>query len=260
MTLAGYAEASTPKVLFFDLETAPNLAYVWGHYEQNVIRHVQEWFVLCAGYRWAHETRTHVIAQPDFNGYSPACNDDSQVVQALWQLFDQADILVAHNGDRFDVKKANARFVEQGLTPPSPYKTVDTLKVARQQFMFNSNKLGDLATHLGLGGKAPTFGFDTWTGCMAGDTTAWARMTKYCKRDIDLLVSVYLRLRPWMKSHPNLNVFTGLSNCPTCGHHKLMKRGMAHTRTMTYQRYCCQGCGAYSRGRAAATVTRPGVV
>ena len=30
------------KVLFFDIETAPNLSYVWGQWQQDVIDHAQE--------------------------------------------------------------------------------------------------------------------------------------------------------------------------------------------------------------------------
>ena len=251
----------SPRVLFFDIETAPNLSYVWGHYDQNVIRHEREWYIMCYSAKWQGEREIIVDALDDYPDYYKDHENDIRVVQNLWDLLDSADIVIAHNGDKFDIRKANARFVAHGLGPTSPFKTVDTLKVARRNFMFNSNKLGDLGVHLGLGGKEATGGFETWAGCMRGDLKAWAKMKKYAKQDTRLLEKVYLALRPWMKSHPNLNVFGGGgSGCPTCGSSKLQRRGTRTTNTMTYQQYQCQKCSSYSRARMAEKIDRPEIV
>ena len=184
-----------------------------------------------------------------------------EVVKKLRELLDEADIVIGHNSDAFDIKKANARFVYHGLGPPSHYQTVDTLKMARRHFKFNSNRLGHLGEHLGLGGKEATGGFETRAVCMNGDAIAWSVMKKYAKQDVDLLVDVYERLRPWATNHPNRNVIDETSHaCPTCGSNKLQKRGKRTTRTMTYQTYQCQRCKSYCRSRLADTSTRPEVV
>ena len=248
-------------MLFFDIETAPNLSNVWGHYEQNVLRHVREWHLLCFSYRWAHEKTTKVIALPDYPDlYTKDPESDYGVATALHELLDEADIVIGHNVDKFDVRKSNARFVYWGFGPNSPYRTVDTLKVARKCFMFNSNKLGDLGEFLDLGTKEQTGGFKLWVGCMEGDEKSWRKMKKYAKRDVDLLVKVYEELLPWMKTHPNLNVYSGGDSCTNCASSSLTKRGFCYTNTMTYQRYQCKDCGKYSRSRESVKVIRPGLV
>ena len=249
------------KILFFDIETAPNMSYVWGQWQQDVIDHVQEWYILCFSYKWEGQKKTHVVSLNDFDLYSEDLENDFNVVHKLWELLDEADIVIGHNSDAFDIKKANARFVYHDFGPPSHYHTVDTLKIARRHFKFNSNRLGHLGEHLGLGGKEVTGGFQTWAGCMRGDAKAWATMKKYAKKDVDLLVDVYERLRPWATNHPNRNVIDQTTfACPTCGSNRLHKRGVRQTRTLTYQQYQCHRCKAYCRERLAQQVERPEVV
>lgn len=249
------------KVLYFDIETAPNLSYVWGHYEQNVIQHEREWYMLCISYRWEGEKKVHVTALPDFpDTYKKDPENDYHVVKKLWELLDEADVAIAHNGDKFDIRKANARFVAHGLGPTSPLKTVDTLKVARKYFMFNSNHLNDLGRHLGIGVKEETGGFKTWAGCMRGDKKSWDIMKKYAKKDIDLLRDVYLKLRAWMTNHPNLNVYSDHDGCPTCGSVNMQRRGYRYTQVSAYQQWVCNDCGSWSRTRMAEREVKPGIV
>jgi uncharacterized protein YprB with RNaseH-like and TPR domain len=250
--------AMQPKILFFDIETAPNLSYVWGHYEQNVIAHEREWYLLCVSYRWGVDGKTKCVALTDYpKTFAANPEDDSRVSTELWDLLNEADIVIGHNGDKFDIRKANAKFLEHGLGPPSPYKTVDTLKAARRYFMFNSNALGQLGTHLGLGGKEETGGFATWQGCMRGDLDAFKKMVKYAKKDTDLLVDVYLAMRPWIKNHPNMGIDSKVHTCPSCGSTDVMKRGFRTTQTMTYQRWSCLTCSSYSRSRQSVPGNRP---
>lgn len=247
MTQKGHA-----RVLIYDLETSPNLGWIWGKYEQNVLAYEQEWFILSFAYKWLGEKTTHVLALPDFAGYAKNPHDDTALVQALWNLFDQADIVIAHNGDAFDQKKSNARFLAHGFDPPMPYRSIDTLKIARRYFKFNSNKLGDLGTALQVGGKAETGGFNTWLGCMSGDKASWAKMKKYNKQDVVLLEKIYFKLRPWMDNHPGMNLLNDhLDSCPKCDLGPLQKRGTRQTKTLTYHRYQCQNCGGWSSGRQA---------
>ncbi|MAZ23222.1 MAG: hypothetical protein CMB22_00245 [Euryarchaeota archaeon] len=249
------------KILFFDIETAPNLSYIWGQWQQDAIEHVREWYILCFSYKWEHQKRTNVVSLDDFEMYKEHPEDDFAVVHQLWKLLDEADIVIGHNSDAFDIKKANARFAYHNMGPTSHYQTVDTLKLARRHFKFNSNRLGHLGEHLGLGSKEATGGFQTWEGCMRGDTKAWGLMKKYAKQDVDLLVDVYERLRPWATTHPNRNVIDSTSHgCPTCGSNKLQKRGKRTTRTMIYQTYQCTRCRSYCRSRVADEITRPEVV
>ncbi len=237
------------------------MSYIWGQWQQNAIAHVREWYILCFSYKWEHQKSTHVVSLTDFDLYETQPENDNRVVHALWELLDEADIVIGHNSDAFDIKKANARFAYHDFGPPTPYRTVDTLKMARRHFKFNSNRLGDLGKHLNLGGKEDTGGFETWAGCMRGDNKAWTIMKKYAKKDVDLLIDVYKRLRPWATTHPNKNVLDGTTHaCPTCSSNKLMKRGTRVTQTMIYQQYQCKECLSYCRSRLAVPAVRPEVV
>jgi DNA polymerase elongation subunit (family B) len=244
-----------PRILLFDIETAPNLGWIWGKYEQNVIEYVSEWYTLCFVAKWLGEKKLITHALPDYTArYKKDREDDYAVVKAMWELLDEADVVVAHNGDRFDIRKMNARFAFYKMPPPSPYKTVDTKKVAKRYFMFNSNKLNDLGEHLGLGQKVDTGGFELWKGCMEGKKSAWRLMIKYNKQDVKLLEKVYLHLRQWMTNHPNINLVDEKENaCPICGSEKMQKRGFGTTRVCKYQRYQCQDCGGWSRGNPIKT-------
>lgn len=245
-------EVRLPRILIFDIETSPSLGYVWGHYEQNVLAYEQEWHLMafCARWHGTGETVSRIL--PDYPGYDPARRDDRLMCEELHRLFTEADVLVAHNGDSFDVKKTNARLIVNGLAPPAPSKTVDTKKVARRYFRFNSNKLDDLGQVLGVGRKVAHTGFKLWLDCLKGDREAWELMRRYNEQDVLLLEAVYERLRPWMASHPNMAVLSQVENgCPVCGAPDLLAKGWSATRTGRRQRFQCAPCGAWSVGRHA---------
>lgn len=233
------------KILLFDIETMANLSWVWGKYEQNVIAYEKEWYMLSFAYKWLGESKVTVKSLPDYKGYSRAKNDDRALVKDLWELFDQADIIIAHNGNSFDIKKSNAKFIEYGLTPPSPYKVIDTKTVAKKYFKFNSNKLDDLGNILGLGRKIDTGGFELWLGCASGDKKSWDLMCKYNKQDVILLEKVYLRLRNWINNHPRTSDSPISEVCPNCGGTHLQKRGFLLNKTTKLQRWQCQDCASW---------------
>ena len=234
-------------ILLVDIETAPNIAYVWGKYEQNVIRYVKQGYMMLFSYKWYGEKKIHTYSLPDFHTYKKDATDDTELVTTLWELFNEADIIIAHNGDRFDIKKSNTYFIKAGLTPPSQYKTVDTLKVARRYFAFNSNKLDDLGEYLGVGRKIETGGFDLWEGCLKGDLKYWKKMIRYNKMDVELLENIHIKLLPWVNNYPNVNAFTGeLYRCPNCGSINVHKRGFMIAGFGKRQRYQCVDCGKWS--------------
>lgn len=239
------------KILIYDIESSPILAYVYDMYNTNVIKAEDMPYIFCFSYKWLGDKKAKCVAQSDFPArFRKDHRDDYDVVKALHKLLDEADIVIAHNANRFDNKVATARFIHHNLLPPSPYKTVDTLQVARQKAKFSSNKLDLLGQQLDLGRKTETTHTSLWYACKLGDKKAWSKMIKYCNQDVELLEKLYLRLRPYISNHPNLNTYDGTEyHCPKCGSSKLQRRGEAVTTTATYQRYQCLGCGGWSRER-----------
>lgn len=230
----------TPKVLLFDIETMANKAFVWGKYEQDVIAYIEEGYMLSWSAKWlgGKQITKGLCDYPKYNSGKP---DDRALVKELYDLVSEADILIAHNGDRFDIKKMNTRFIYHGFTPPEPYKTVDTLKVAKRNFAFNSNKLDDLGNFLQVGRKVKHPGFDLWLGCEQGNEESWRLMLKYNKQDVLLLEKIYLKLLPWISNHPTPR--DGLVDCPNCHSTHYQKRGIDFSKGVKYHRAKCQECG-----------------
>lgn len=236
------------KILLFDIETAPNLAWVWSRYEDGFINNlVADWYILSVSWKWLGEKKVHALGLPDFKGYKKYPENDRELVKKMHDLFSEADIIVAHNGQAFDVKKVNARFLVHGLNPPKPYKQIDTKLIAKKYFKFDSNKLDELARQLGVGRKMEHTGFKMWAECMRGEKNAWKLMLKYNKMDVLLLEAVYLKMRPWIQNFPITRPIEG--ECPNCGSVKRQKRGFRYTKMFEIQRLQCTHCGAWSDGQ-----------
>lgn len=237
------------KICFLDIETSPNLGWVWGKWQQNVIEFEAERYLLSFSVLWAGQKRPTTYALPDYPSYAKDPEDDKALTRDLWKVFQEADLIITHNGLQFDIKVSNARFVFHGLKPPSPYKTVDTLKLARQHFKFESNKLDDLGKKLGLGSKVKHTGFDLWKGCMQGDPGSWRLMRRYNAQDVLLLEKLYDRLKPWHATHPNIALkAAGYHQCPVCASDHVQPRGWYYIVARRCHRYLCLDCGKWSRG------------
>lgn len=229
---------SAPRTLFFDIETVPLLAHVWSRFVDGpVVAIERDWNIICIAWQWeGGKVEVRSLRGMDVH-------DDTHLLNVLWELFDEADFVIGHNGDKFDIKKVQARFLLAGMDPPSPFQSVDTLRIAKRHFALTSNKLDDLCQALGMGKKADTGGWKLWDGCMRGDDDAWRRMEKYNKQDIVLLRDLYMVLRPWMSNHPIMHS----TGCHVCGSERLHKRGTRRTSMFTYQLYKCLDCGAWPK-------------
>lgn len=241
------ANTETLKILFLDIETSPNIGYTWGKYEQDVIEFISESHLLSFSVKWLDSKKTEVFALPDFKSYKENKKCDKQLCEKLKEYVDQADIIVGHNLDRFDMKKINTRLAANSITPPAPYKTVDTLKVLKKHFGLNSNKLNDVGSYFGLGEKIDTGGFSLWKKCMSGDPNAWKLMKLYNKNDVILLEKVYLKVRPWISNHPSVNINKGCK-CSSCGSGNVQMRGYNYSKMGKAQRWMCTECFSWSSG------------
>jgi DNA polymerase elongation subunit (family B) len=229
------------KILLLDIETAPNIAYVWGLFKENIPiqRIINSGYVLSWAAKWLGEKAVF------FN--SEHKTSQKRMLKHIHRLLDEADIVIHYNGKSFDIPTLNKEFVKAGLHPPSPYKQIDLYQVVKAVFRFPSNKLDYVLQALKLGKKVRHPGFEMWVKCMAGDPTAWKQMERYNRGDVTELEKLYRRLLPWIKPHPNVAV-TG-DACPHCGKRKLVKRGYYRMAAGTeYQRFECGNCHAWSRG------------
>jgi uncharacterized protein YprB with RNaseH-like and TPR domain len=238
-----------PRVLFIDIETAPIQAYVWGVYDQNVSNNMikQDWHLLSWAAKWQGEKK---IMYQDQRNIKDKTND-KKIAKAIWKLLDEADVVIGQNSVRFDIKKLNARFIQHDFIPPSSYRQIDTLKLAKKHFGFTSNKLEYLSEKLNKKHKKSTHkrfpGFELWRACLAGNKAAWKEMEKYNKEDVFSLEELYDALQPW---DSQVRIYSEDSRC-NCGVTNWKKWGYRFTNNRRYQRLKCGSCGAEKKGELA---------
>jgi len=234
--------SNKPKVLLFDIETAPILAYTWGIWDQNIALNQikQDWFVLSWSAKWLGSKEVMYMDQREAKDVS----DDKPLLEGIWKLLDEADVVVTQNGKAFDQKKLYARFILNGMKPPSSFQHHDTKKIASKHFAFTSNKLEYLTDKLNTKyKKIKNSGFTLWTRCLAGDLNAWKEMEKYNKYDVLALEELYLKLMAW-EPKVNYSVFMDETafKC-ACGCVGLRSKGYAYNSSGKYKRYICKKCG-----------------
>ncbi len=237
------------KILLFDIETSPINALVWGIWEQNINIEaiLQDWHLMGWSAKWLFDDS---ISSDILTPKEAKNHDDKRIVESIWKLLNQADITVAHNGDRFDIKKLNTRFLYHGLPPLSHYKSVDTLVVAKSMFSFSSNKLDFINDFLNIPRKTET-NFELWKKAYLGDAEALETLHKYNRNDTFILEELFLKLRPYIKNFPNLNLYTdeNISVCRNCGSEDLAWSGYYYTNVNRYKGWRCNSCGAIGRSR-----------
>ena len=242
------------KKLYLDIETAPNISMTWGLFRQNVSieQIVDSGYTLCWAAKWEDSKEI----------FFSSVNDDGEerMLERMHELLCEADAVVHYNGTNFDMPILNKEFVKFGMLPPTPYQQIDLLRTVRARFRFTSNKLDYVSQFLGLGNKVKHKGMSLWTGCMAGDERSWKTMEKYNIQDVKLLPKLYKTLLPWIQNHPNMGLYkevvdsegNHIEQCPNCGSTHLVKNGMEHLATQSYQRFKCSDCGTPLRGRTTA--------
>ena len=148
------------------------------------------------------------------------------------------------------------RFVMNGMIPPSPFQIVDTLTAARKNFAFTSNKLDYLTKQFGVTRKADNGGMERWLGCMRGNPQDLLDMEEYNKQDVIATEELYLAMRPWIKTHPNLALYMDneADTCYKCGSINILWEDSKfyYTNVNRYPVYRCNDCGSIGRGRHSA--------
>lgn len=237
------------KVLILDIETAPSMCYSWRMWKANISQDmiVEGGYMLSCSMKW--------LGNDEVFYYENRTTDDRELVDIVIDYLDKADYVIAHNGESFDIPYIKYRAVVHGIKPPSPFKIIDTLRIARKEFLFSRNTLANLAKELGVSEKeehAEFAGFKLWAECLKDNPKAWKVMRHYNIQDVITLEQVYLQLRPWAKEHPNVTVEqedTSGFRCPKCGSIHIQLRGYSFTNSSKYHKYVCKDCGGWSRTR-----------
>ena len=235
------------KILFWDIETSYLTAATFSLWPDSISpsQIIDDWRIIGGAWKFSGKKKVH----------SSYHKNEKTIVKELSEAVSSADIIVHHNGDKFDLKKLNAKVVQYGLKPIPKIATIDTLKVCRREFAFTSNRLDYVGKILGVGGKMENPP-NLWMRALQGDKKALKQMEKYNKRDVTLLEDVYLKLRPYIKNHPNMNTFRkdDIDGCPRCGSINLVKYGVYTSQSGTKQKYRCNDCFSFCRGKKSLSI------
>ena len=240
---------SFPRILLFDIETSLMKVYVWGLYKQFIPHNniIDTWFVISWSAKWLYDKK---LMSDTVTPKEAVKKDDRRILKSIHALLNKADIVIGHNVDRFDIRKLNWRFISNNMKPPLPYRSIDTLKVARSQFAAPSYKQDYLTKYFALEKKLKT-GFKLWIDCMGGDKKALKKMARYNRHDVIGLEEVYLKLRPYIKNHPNLGILMDEDVCTNCGSHNIQETEAVYfTSASKFPVFRCSDCKTpYIRGK-----------
>ena len=235
-----------PKILLFDIETQAPIFRSWNPYPKFIPHKmlVKDWCIICWSAKWLYEAEVH---NDKMTPEESIVRNDERVVRSLWDMIDEADIIIAHNLKKFDKKKANSRFLFYKMNPPSHYNMVDTLEATKSQFGETYNGLDFLSSKFNGEGKLKT-DIDLWIACDDGDGDAIDEMSSYCDKDVFILEDYYLTIRKWIKSHPNLSLYVDAceARCPNCGSANIVDGGDYVTPANRYPGFRCE-CGYAGR-------------
>lgn len=244
------------RILLFDIETSPLIVYSWGLWNQNISHTniIQDWKILCFSAKWLFEDEVMAFSmtKEELKNF-----DDSRITKQLWKLLDESHVVITQNGIKFDQKKANSKFLEHNLNPPSSYQSIDTLLHSRKQLGEVSNRLDFLSKKYGSNKEGKIESYGLWDRVMKQDYSGLTEMSEYCKNDVLILEDYYLKLRPFIKPHPSLQLFIeeDKSACPSCGSTDLKNENKPYTTTVAqYELYRCNCCGSLSRGRKSNNI------
>jgi len=211
--------------------------------------------IICIGYKWLGEKKTHVLKINDYSTFDSAPMNDKQLIKDFVEIYKQADVTVAHFGAVFDRRFLEGRCVMNDLPPLPDVKLMDTCLVARSKFAFRSNSLKNLAIAFGCAEQKgeSNFPYD-WINVLRGGKIAKKAMhdiSEYCKQDVRTLEEIYLKIRSRMGAHPHVGVIDGNDkkcSCQACGSLKLKRNGIrVGAGGVRAQEVQCKECGKYMR-------------
>lgn len=236
-----------PRILLYDIETAPIRAAMWSMWQQGVgLNQIEDdWFIMSFCAKWLGEDDVFYYDQSQVDNME----DDTYLLSKLWTLLNEADVVIGQNIKKFDTKKVNARFILNGFPKPSSYRQIDTLTVAKEQFAFTSNKLEYVSDKLCPDVKKSKHkeypGYELWSSCLQGDERAWRCMKEYNVQDVIALEHLYNILSSWDNKLPNFDVFVD----DVLDMSEWEKDGFVYTNLGKFQRYRNKNTGVQRRSR-----------
>lgn len=232
------------KILLLDLELTYAVYYAYPSKREQYLSAsciIHNQFCVCAAWKWHDEVSTYVIKiTDDKRRFKANFRDDYIIAKKLHDIMEEADVIVAHNGDNFDIKHANALFIKHGLGPIPKRKSIDTLKVAKKYFAFPGNSLDQLSKRFGKAGKNKK---PNWFKMTEGDAKEINIAAKYCKNDVIELENIFVEMKPYIDNFPRLVNTARPDTCECCGSKRIQSRGKQFLNNKLVSVFRCIECG-----------------
>ncbi len=246
------SNSAGPKVLLFDIETAPALVYTFSLFKpmiglDQIVEHPR---VICWSAKWLGSRTTQFSAEWDL------ANNRTAMLTGLRDLLDEADVVVGYNSKGFDTPWMTGEFMKEGIPLPSPFQQLDLWQMNKRNMRLLSGKLDYLSWHLLEQRKVSHPGFRLWADCLSGDEKAQRLMKRYAIQDTKLLEPLFEQMRPFIAG-VNFGLWSDSElACTKCASGNLQRRGVARTAAGEFQRYQCNDCGGWSRDSRRQHTTR----
>lgn len=246
-----------PRILVFDIETSPLISAHWSPWNVNIHDNqiIRDWHMLSYSCKWLYEEEIYGgVLTPE----EAIRGDDKRISKELWRFVDEADIIIGYNSIKFDEKKMMTRFIQHGLNPPSPFRSIDLYRAVKSRFGFTYNKMDYVNKVLKLKMKMPHSGMELWLDCINGKLSALIEMLEYNKVDVEITEYLYTRLLKWIPNHPNIGLYYNgdFAVCHKCGSSELREiPGKKITNASVFTVYKCDDCGSFSRARKREATT-----
>lgn len=251
-----------PRILIYDLEVSPLRVWTYGRWQANALWVDQEQYLMSFAYKWYGEKKTYYLDLRDQTTYEVDKKHDTQLIRALFKVWQAADVVIAYNGDGFDQKMCRTFFMRNDLVP-KPIRSIDPMKIAKKEFRLSSNSMKQVAVELGVAPKMDVpLGHLTQLIIEKDCPKAWREFKKYNIQDVDTLEQIWEKIRPYASTHINMASYSeDMEACPRCGESKyLIRNGYRYTNAQQYQEWYCKkekgGCGHYPRRRLASPITK----
>ena len=242
-SLAEAVAQTEARILIIDIERRPMMSYHWSPKVQYIPArmNIDRGGMISYAAKW--------YGHPDVEFKSVHHDGKDDMLESVWRVLDEADVVVGFNSQGFDLPHIVGELALAGFCEPSPYKQADLMKAAKRKFNLPYNSLAAICEDFGLDAKLANSGFDLWIGCLEGDEECWAEMREYNIQDTLITEQLFDRLRGFLPATFNLNMYRSarLSGCGRCGNDVLEDAGFAYTPTRAYKQFWCEVCGGYSR-------------
>lgn len=236
---------TTPTVLVLDIETSKMVAGIW-QLKDQYIRYQQlkkDWHLMAWGAKWLRAPVKDFLYE-DQRKASDITNDKA-MLEVLWKHIDKADFIITQNGVKFDWPRLKARFMLNGLPPPSHFEHIDIYKELKG-VGFTSHSLDYLTNKFCKKYKKLSHskfpGESLWDECEAGNKEAWDEMEKYNRNDVLSSEELFLNTLAWMPK-VQYKITNPVTYCAKCGGKSFTTEGVRVTKEGSYVRKYCRACG-----------------